>query len=357
MDRTPAATRRPFRVGLVLLAWAAVFAGLWLAREVLLLGFLGVLIAVVFSFPVDWLSRWMPRGMAVLLVLVLLGGMLTALGFLAAPTLNHQVQQLRERAPKAIRSAREWMERVQAASTGQETQGQRGEGKQGGKGQAGQAAQKAPEAMAKVSEKAVPALISVVSGITAIVLVIVLGAFLVYQPDVYRRGVRSMIPPAHESTFDEAWTRVGDGLRKWVGGIVVAMTLMGAFTAVGLALAGIEGWLLLAVLTFLGTFVPYVGAIASAVPGVLSALAQSPRHFGLAIVVYLGVHVVEGYVVEPLVMRRAVQVRPALLLFGQGVMSAVFGILGTVVATPMLVCGKILVEYLWVERRLAKPPP
>jgi len=90
VDRTPAATRRPFRVGLVLLAWAAVFAGLWLAREVLLLGFLGVLIAVVFSFPVDWLSRWMPRGMAVLLVLVLLGGMLTALGFLAAPTLKRR---------------------------------------------------------------------------------------------------------------------------------------------------------------------------------------------------------------------------------------------------------------------------
>src|SRR5437660_10731775 len=97
VDRTPAATRRPFRVGLVLLAWAAVFAGLWLAREVLLLGFLGVLIAVVFSFPVDWLSRWMPRGVAGLLVLLLLGGLVAGLGALAGPILSRAARQLRER--------------------------------------------------------------------------------------------------------------------------------------------------------------------------------------------------------------------------------------------------------------------
>ena len=360
VDRTHAATRRPVRVGIVLLAWAAAFAGLWLAREVLLLGFLGLLIAVVFSFPVGWLSRWMPRGVAVLLVLLLLGGMVAGLGALAAPILSREAGQLRERAPKAINSFRGWLERVQTATTGQgqgQNQGQGRNQTQGQQGQGGSSGQKAPEAVARIGEKALPALISFVSGVTAIVLVIVLGAFLVYQPDVYRRGVRSMIPPAHESTFDEAWTRVGRGLRKWVGGILVAMTLMGTVTAVGLALAGIEGWLLLAVLTFLGTFVPYVGAVASAVPGILSGLAQSPRHFVLAILVYVGVHVIEGYIVEPFVMRKAVQVRPALLLFGQGVMSAVFGLLGTVVTTPMLVCGQILVEYLWVERRLAKPPP
>ncbi len=53
-------------------------------------------------------------------------------------------------------------------------------------------------------------------------------------------------------------------------------------------------------------------------------------------------------------MRRAVQIRPALLLFDQGVPSAIFGLMGTVVAMPMLVCGQLLVEYLWVERRLGK---
>jgi predicted PurR-regulated permease PerM len=134
------------------------------------------------------------------------------------------------------------------------------------------------------------------------------------------------------------------------------MTIMGTLTAIGLKIAGIEEWFLLGVLTFLGTFVPYVGAVASAVPGILAALAQSPRHALWAAVVYLGVHIVEGYLVEPLVMRRAVEVKPALLLFGQGLFSAVFGLMGTVVATPLIVCAQTLIDYLWVERKLAKTP-
>jgi len=342
---TVAERRRAVQVGLVLLACAAGLAALWLAHEIVLLGFLAVLIGVVFSFPVGWLTRLMPRGLEVVLVLSALVGAVAGLVALAAPVLGREVDQLRESAPRAIEKAQGWIRQVQSA-TGS-----------GGAKQKGQAAQKGPEVAAKVGEKAVPALFAVVSGVTAVVLVIVLGAFLVDQPEVYRRGVRVLIPKQHEAVFGEAWRRAGDGLRKWVGGIVVEMILMGTLTAIGLALVGIEEWLLLGVITFLGTFVPYVGAIASAVPGLLAGLAQSPRHFALAGLVYLAVHLLEGYVVSPFVMKKAVEVRPALLLFGQGLFSGVFGLLGTVVATPLLVCVQVLTEYLWVERRLGKEPP
>jgi predicted PurR-regulated permease PerM len=340
---TTAERRRAVHVGLILLACAAALAALWLAREVVLLAFLAVLIAVVFSFPVGWLSRIIPRGLAVLLVLLALIGAAVGLAALAAPTIDREVEQLRDSAPQAVSKIQGWMRRVES-TTG------------GGGGQKQSPAQRAPEVAAKVGEKALPALVAIVSGVTAVILVIVLGAFLVYQPDIYRRGIRLLVPVKHQNTFDEAWRRVGEGLRKWVGGIVISMTIMGTLAAVGLLIVGIDQWLLLGVLTFLGTFVPYVGAIASAVPGLLAGLAQSPRHFVLAGAVYLGVHLVEGYLVQPVVMRRAVDVRPALLLAGQGVFGAVFGLMGTVVATPLIVCLQTLTEYLWVERRLGKDP-
>ena len=53
-------------------------------------------------------------------------------------------------------------------------------------------------------------------------------------------------------------------------------------------------------------------------------------------------------------MRRAVELKPALLLVSQGAMVAVFGLLGAVVATPMLVCAQTLVEHLWIERAQGK---
>src|SRR2546423_9285699 len=55
---------KPLSVGLVLLFTGAAVAAAWLAHQVLLLAFLGLLIGVVFSFPVDWLPKGMPRALA-----------------------------------------------------------------------------------------------------------------------------------------------------------------------------------------------------------------------------------------------------------------------------------------------------
>jgi predicted PurR-regulated permease PerM len=314
------------------------------AHEVLLLGFLAVLVAMVFSFPVRWLARVMPRGAAVLVVLVALAGAVAGLVAAAAPTLADQIDQVKETAPRGIRQARRWLERVQRQTAPAQPPG------------APEPARPPPPDVAQtVTDKAVPAIVATVELVTGIVLVLVLAAFLIHEPETYRRGLRHLVPPSEEKTFDLLWDRTGTALRRWVGGILVAMLLMGTLTSLGLLAIGLDNWLLLGVLTFLGTFVPYLGAIASAIPGLLVALAQSPRHFGLAAIVYLAVHLVEGYVVEPTVMRRAVEVKPAVLLFGQALLGAVFGVLGVVVATPLVVCGQILAGHLWVERRLGKP--
>src|SRR5438105_8465937 len=110
--------RRAVQVGLILLASAAALAALWLAREIVLLAFLGVLIGVVFSFPVGWLSRVMPRGVALLIVLAGLVGAAVGIAALAAPTLEKEIDQLRESAPRAIQKAQGWVRRVQSATGG-----------------------------------------------------------------------------------------------------------------------------------------------------------------------------------------------------------------------------------------------
>ena len=140
--------KRAVQVGLIVLASAAALAALWLAREIVLLAFLGVLIGVVFSFPVGWLSRVMSRGMALLLVLVGLVGAAVGIAALAAPTLEKEIDQLRESAPRAIQKAQGWVRRVQSATGGSQDKG-------------GGTAQKAPEVAAKVGEKAVPAVVAV----------------------------------------------------------------------------------------------------------------------------------------------------------------------------------------------------
>lgn len=311
----------------------------WKAREILVLAFFGLLIGVAFSFPVRWMARVMPRGVAVILVLLACGGAAAGLGVSAAPSLSRQMQQVSETAPQAWAKIRDWVQHAQ-----------------GGGAPGGGPEQAVPGAAAQVAQKAAPALVTALGGLTKSILVVVLAAFLAYEPEIYRRGIRRLVPPPREPVFDELWIRLGRELRRWIGGILVSMTIMGTLTAVGLKIAGIENWLVLGVLTFLGTFVPYLGAVTSAIPGLLVALAQSPRHFAFALLVYFCVHLVEGYVVEPFVMRRAVEIKPALLLLGQSTFGAVFGLEGILIATPAIACIRVAVNDLWVQRRLGKDP-
>lgn len=337
------AVRTSLRASIRIAAVLALIAVAWLAREVLLLGFFAVVLAVVFSFPVKLFARVMPRGVAVILVLLLGAGIATGLVAFAAPTLSRQLEQLSETAPRAIAKARAWLDKVQ--------------GKRAAEAKPSGAAGGAPPGGAAEMQLAATGLTAatgVVGTLTKVLLLVVLAAFLVYEPDVYRRGLRKLVPQEREGTFNEIWNRLGVELRRWVGGILISMTIMGFLAGLGLRAIGLDAWLLLGTLTFLGTFVPYLGAIASAIPGLLIALAQSPRHFLLASAVYLGVHLVEGYLIQPVVMRRAVEIKPGLLLTFQAFLGAVFGIVGIIVATPALACLQVAVDYLWVERRLGK---
>jgi predicted PurR-regulated permease PerM len=341
--------KRPLALAFSLLAVLALWVGLSKAQNIVLLGFLAVLIATVFSFPVGWFSRVMPRAAAVVLTLLLTLGAVGGMMALAAPVVIEQGKDLIDGLPDAAQKAERWLRQAQRDRTVRQLTN--------GKDVAGMVKAKVPEAFQMVATLTPSVVGRLVELISTFVLLLVLGAFLVYSPSLYQRGIRSMLPRSFEADFDELWRRLGQGLRGWVGGTVVSMFLMGSVTAVGLLLAGIQGWLLLGLLTFFGTFVPYVGAVSSAVPGLLVGLAQSPNHFFLALGIYVGVHVIEGYLVQPYVMRRAVEANPALLLFFQALMGALFGLLGLLVATPLLTVIQIVVTTLWIEGRLEKKPP
>lgn len=330
----------PGRVALlafIVLLVFGVLRALVVARTVILLGFLAVVLATVLRFPIDFLSRRLRRTGAVILTLVTLVGALVATGFLVAPRLQYQLEQL----PGEIADARERVEHWWLSQTGDPGAATR---------------RLVRQAPAQAVQHALPIAFNAVEVASAAVAMTVLAFFLAAEGDRMRRSLVRLVPRPYEADFEACWHRAGAALRHWTGGIVVSMTLMGLLTWIGLWIAGVETPFLLGVVTFFGTFVPYVGAILSALPGLAVALSQSPQRMFWALVVYLVVHHVEGYLVQPLVMRRAARLKPALLLFWQAVMGAVFGVAGVVVATPLLAVVYALVEYAWIERALGKPP-
>src|SRR2546428_4453239 len=96
---------KPLSVGLVLLFTGAAVAAAWLAHQVLLLAFLGLLIGVVFSFPVDWLAKVMPRALAGILVVLVFAGGGPAVGAPGGAPPLRATPALRANAPRAVSAA------------------------------------------------------------------------------------------------------------------------------------------------------------------------------------------------------------------------------------------------------------
>ena len=334
--------QHPIAVGFAILVLAGLLGFLWTAVAVLLLGFFAVLAATLLSYPIDWLSHFLPRAVALIITILLVLGTFTVLGILIVPVVNAEAGRLATAVPVALSRLEAWWAHFQS------------EGPLPSLPPAQSLASRIVSEVTSLAGHAVPFALGVGSIVITAFILFVLALFLAYAPHAYVGALRVLCPREHEPVFDETVRRLGHTLRRWTAGILMSMVFMGTFAAVGLYIAGIDGWFLLGFLTFLGTFVPYAGALASAVPGLLVGLAQSPLHMLYAAIVYAAVHLAEGYLVSPFIMRHTVLIRPAFLLFWQLLMAAAFGVVGVMVATPLLACAQVAVGYLYVERRLGK---
>jgi predicted PurR-regulated permease PerM len=141
-------------------------------------------------------------------------------------------------------------------------------------------------------------------------------------------------------------------LRWWLMGQVVLMIVIGVTTTLGLWLIGVPLALSLGIIAGVFELVPYAGPWLSVVPAALIALLMSPTHLLLVLGLYLFLHMLEGYVLLPLMQRRVVLLPPALTLVAQVLLGELLGLRGLFVAAPLTVAVVVLLKMLYVEDTL-----
>jgi len=319
----------------ILLILLPVFA-VGYAYRVFLLAFGGLLSAVLLRRPAVPLSRHahLPVSWCLVIILVLIlligGG---AVEF-AAPRVSGQIDQLAEKIPESLSSLRGWLQgyawgRRLVALLSRDV--------------------RALIDPATILTKTTNYLYSAVWVITGLVLLLFIGLYLSFDPDLYRRGIVRCIPARKRTRAGEVIQGVEHVLQRWLIGKCVSMTLVGILTGIGLWLLGIPLAFTLAIIAALLAFIPNFGPVISAFPAVLLGLLQSPMMSLYVILLYLGVQLVESYMITPLVQRKAVSLPPVLLIVFQVLMGVLAGSLGLIFATPLLAALLVIVEMLYVQ--------
>jgi predicted PurR-regulated permease PerM len=179
---------------------------------------------------------------------------------------------------------------------------------------------------------------------------VVLGAFLIaINPEPLVTTALALVPAQRRGQALDVFERVRRAWLGWMTAVGLDMVLLGGLLFIGMTLVDLPFALGFAVLSALLTVIPNYGSVISAFPPIIAALSISPGRAVLVLIVYLIVNQIEGNLILPLIMARTVDMHPAVVSIGLLVMAALFGLIGVLIAIPLLSLVMILVQTLWIE--------
>ena len=350
----------PRWVQLVMLPLAVL--GLWAvltaAGRVLLLFIIGAIVALLLNPFVGLLRRaGVPRGIAVLIVMLCVVALLTTIVLLVANPVSDQVSAFRDNVPEIVDDAnasladvQDWLDDngvdIQIADEGETALGTLGQNLSEGSG----------ELVAFTQD----ALRTAVEASLALILIIVISVYMLLYGERIGAGVRSVI---HSADGDDYPTRIQRAVFGYVRGQVLFSLIMG--TSAGLLL-----W----VLGSLGIFpdgktyalffgawygfaelIPYVGPAIGAGPPVLIALfSGEPLDALWLTIAFTALQQIEGHIVAPTVFSQALRINPLLVIFALLLGGQIYGFIGAFISLPIAAVLRETVVYL--RRHLVLEP-
>jgi predicted PurR-regulated permease PerM len=326
------------------LVFALLLGGYFVYRisGVVLAFLLTILLSIILSAPVNYLARrgW-PRTWGVLTVVAALVAVLWLFGMALVPAVETQSRQFAEAFPTLLE---------EALTLANQVQGFFGLGTKIGLN---------PGSLSNVGREVLTgSTVSTAAGVgltvaTALslgVVVFISTIYLVIRPEPWVNGFVSLFPAGWRQRTREVLQTLYHTVQRWFLGQLAAMTFIAVFWAISLSLIGVPFALLLGLFSGLISFIPYLGALISVVLPVLLALISNPFSAVWVILAFIVIQQIEGNLLQPIVMSRAVDLHPALVIFAILVMGTLFGLIGVFLAVPLVAVLQVLVRELWVQR-------
>ena len=342
MDRPVASGRTAYTV--IGLVFALLVGGYFVYRisGVVLAFLLTILLSIILSAPVNYLARrgW-PRTWGVIAVMAAIGGLFWLLGLALVPAVETQSREFAKAFPMILDEALVLANQAQSFF---------GLGTQIGLN---------PESFSKLGREVLTgSTVSTAAGVgltaatvvSLAAVVFISTIYLVIRPEPWVNGFVSLFPAGWRQRTREVLQTLYQTVQRWFLGQLAAMTFIAVFWAISLSLIGVPFALLIGIFSGLISFIPYVGALISVVVPVLLALISDPFSAVWVIVAFIIIQQIEGNLLQPIVMSRAVDLHPALVVFAILVMGTLFGIVGVFLAVPLVAAVQVLVRELWVQR-------
>jgi predicted PurR-regulated permease PerM len=340
------------RIFFTLVLFAGALYLVYLIRDVAVLLFISLFLAVALGPAVDFFHRRkLPRAASILLVYLL--GILAVflVGLLVVPPIVSQVREVARKAPQYIRDIRNNKTLREYDDKYKITQ------------KLEQQASKLPSVLGTAAGTLQSVTVGVFSAAVKLIAVLSLTFFLLLDGQRLTTFLFGVMRPDREERFRGLATQVYGAVAGYVAGNLIISVLAGLVTYATLELLGVPFAVPLAVLVAFLDLIPLVGAtIGAVVVGLVTLFVDFPTATIVWVIVAVVYQQAENHIVQPIVYRQTVDVRPLVVIVSILIGAALLGVLGALVAIPVAATVQIVLRDWWERRQRTRtddviPPP
>jgi predicted PurR-regulated permease PerM len=341
-------SQRPYTILIATVFTILLLLFLHQVAEILLLLFIAVLFGIYLGAIIDWLQRKLaiPRVVGLLIALSLTILATAGVFMLIVPPVVQQTGELIQAMPALMTR---WEAQLLALADQAPFVGQMLGDLQAGETYTGLIVAQ----IAGYFKGVVPYLFSGVTFAIHFISVLVMGIYLALRPSMYKEGFIMLAPPLHRELVRDILSDLGRTLKAWIVGQILAMTVLGILTWIGLELLGVPYALAFGVFTGAVAIVPFFGTLFSTLLPALFVLGTGGAMAALWVVLLgVGVHIFEANLVAPMIMERQVHLPPVLSILAVLIMAHLLHLVGLLVAVPVLCVVMVIARRVYVHRVL-----
>jgi predicted PurR-regulated permease PerM len=352
-DEPPrAVVPRWIQLAVLPVAILAVWALAGVAGQVLVLFIVAGLIALILNPAVAFLQRRrLPRGLAVLAVYFGFFLALAGFGLLVANPISNQVQKFANNLPHLVDEANENLASLQEELN---ENGIHIELVKQGKTALQTIQDKVAKSASNLASSGAGILTEAAGAIFDLILIFVLSVYMLLYGEQIGTLARRLMPDGDGTDADDYPHLVQRAVSRYVGGQLLFSVIMGAsagialwiFGAVGIFPDGSKYAIAFGVFYGVMELVPYIGPILGAAPPVIVALFTNPISAVWLVLLFIGLQQLEGHVVAPQVFGHTLRINPILVIFALLLGLHVDGIIGALIALPILSVLRETAVYL-----------
>ena len=180
---------------------------------------------------------------------------------------------------------------------------------------------------------------------TNIILGIMIGFYLLFDFRKFQGHFLSFIPSNWHDNTNDLMQRINGKLRNYVQGVLLIMFLVFITQSIGFSLAGLSAPFLFALFCAITDVIPYIGPWIGGAPAVIVGFTIDPMVGIFCLVSVLVCQLLENNFYQPLIMGKTMKLHPVTIMLGLLLFNYFFGMIGMIIATPVIATIKIIFEF------------